>query len=108
MEKTRVEMLEESLTASPDNTFVRYALALELAGAGKPEAAWEHFSYLLSRHPDYAATYYQAGRFLASQGRFDEARDVLAKGVEVTRQQGNLHALSELEKALEDLGYRKG
>lgn len=104
MEKTRVEMLEETLTSSPDNTFVRYALALELAGAGKPEVAWEHFSYLLSRHAGYAPTYYQAGRFLASQGRFDEAREVLTKGLDVTRSQGNLHALSELERALGDLG----
>ncbi len=104
MEKTRLELLEETLASSPDNTFVRYALALELANAGNTEVAWQHFDYLLSRHPDYAPTYYQAGRFLAAQGKRQQARQVITKGIEVTRAQGNLHASGELERSLADLG----
>ncbi len=104
MEKTRLQLLEETVASSPDNTFVRYGLALELANAGKPEMAWEHFEYLLSRHPDYAPAYYQAGRFLVAQGKRQQAREVMTKGVEVTRGQGNFHASSELETSLADLG----
>jgi thioredoxin-like negative regulator of GroEL len=103
MEKTRTEALQETLVASPDNTFARYALAMELSNSSDPTSAWQHFEYLLSRHPDYAATYYQAGKFLAKQRRVDEAKRVLAKGIEVTGRQGNLHAQSELQQALDEL-----
>ena len=104
-EKTRREFLEEALLQDPHNTFARYGLALEMA-KNEPAAAWTHFEYLLQHHPEYSATYYQAGMFLVKQGRLDEARKVLATGVEVTGQQGKQHAQSELQAALDDLDER--
>ena len=101
-EKTRREFLEEALRQDPDNTFARYGLALELAKS-EPAAAWTHFEYLLLHHPEYSATYYQAGMFLMKQGRLEEARKVLATGVEVTGRQGKQHAQAELQAALDDL-----
>jgi hypothetical protein len=104
-ETTRREFLEETLRQDPDNTFAQYGLAMELAKS-EPVAAWTHFEYLLLHHPEYSATYYQAGMFLAKQGRLDEARKVLAAGVEVTRGQGKQHAQAELQGALDDLDDR--
>ncbi len=101
-EKTRREFLEETVRANPDNTFARYGLAMELASS-EPASAWGHFEYLLRHHPDYQATYYQAGILLAKQGRLDEARKVLAEGVKVAGRQGNQHAQAELQAALDDL-----
>jgi hypothetical protein len=101
-EKTRREFLEEALRQNPDNTFARYGLAMELAKT-EPEAAWIHFEYLLTRHPEYSATYYQAGMFLLSQGRRADARKVLAAGVDVTGRQGKQHPQHELQAALDDL-----
>ena len=104
-ETTRREFLEETLRQDPDNTFAQYGLAMELAKS-EPVAAWTHFEYLLLHHPEYSATYYQGGMFLAKQGRLDEARKVLAAGVEVTRGQGKQHAQAELQGALDDLDDR--
>src|SRR5271157_3557986 len=98
-DQTRRKFLEEVLRHQPDDTFARYGLAMELANS-EPAAAWTHFEYLLLHHPEYAATYYQAGAFLLKQGRVEEARQVLAKGVEVTGRQGKQHAQSELQAAL--------
>ena len=103
MEKTRVEFLHECIRSNPGDTFARYALGLELRNSN-PEEAWAHFQYLLSHHPDYPATYYQAGMFLVGQGRADEARQVLLKGIDVTKSQGNTHAQNELQTALDELG----
>lgn len=103
MEKTRLEFLYETLAAGPENTFARYGLAMELQNAGQPAEAWEHFEYLLTHHPEYAATYFQAGTLLANMGRREEARKVLYRGIEVTGRQGNAHAQSELQAALDDL-----
>ena len=101
-EHTRRQFLEEMVRKKPDDTFARYGLAMELAKS-EPDAAWIHFAYLLERHPDYAPAYYQAGAFLTKQGRVDEARAILTKGLDVTRRQGNRHANSELQAALDDL-----
>ncbi len=103
MEKTRIELLRETLQSSPNNAFVRYALAIELSNSGEPQSAWPHFEYLLTHHPQYSATYYQAGKLLAKQGQREEAKQVLAKGIEVTESQGNHHAQSELQAALDEL-----
>jgi tetratricopeptide (TPR) repeat protein len=104
-EKSRREFLELALVQDPNNSFARYGLALELAKTD-PTAAWTHFAYLLSHDPDYSASYYQAGIFLIKQGRLDEARSVLAKGVQVTGRQGKQHAQAELQAALDDLNNR--
>lgn len=101
-EKTRCEFLEESLRNNPHDTFARYALALELAKSA-PTEAWTHFEYLLTRHPEDSATYQQAGTFLLNQNRREEARRVLAQGVEVAQRQGNKHAQSALQAALDEL-----
>lgn len=103
MNNERLQFLRNSITANPADTFARYALALELAQNGQPDEAWEHFGYLLEYHPDYAPAYYQAGMLLVNQGRTDEARKVLAQGVELTRRLGQKHAESELMAALESL-----
>jgi tetratricopeptide (TPR) repeat protein len=102
VEKTRREFLEEAVHQDPHNTFARYGLALELAKS-EPANAWIHFEYLLLHHPEYAATYFQAGIFLMNQGRLEEARKVLSKGVEITGHQGKQHAQAELQAALDDL-----
>jgi Flp pilus assembly protein TadD len=103
MEKTRLEMLEETLRATPANAFIRYGLAMEFKNAGRDQEAWQHFDLLLRNHPDYWAAYYQAGMLLLKMGRREEARQVMSKGLVVTGQQRNLHAQSELQAALGDL-----
>jgi tetratricopeptide (TPR) repeat protein len=101
MDNERVQFLRNSISVNPGDTFARYALALELTRGGQSGEAWEHFQYLLDHHADYAPTYYQAGNLLANQGRGEEARAVLLRGIEVTRRLGQKHAESELQAALE-------
>jgi thioredoxin-like negative regulator of GroEL len=104
MDNDRVQFLRQALEAMPDDAFTRYALAVGLANNGQNEEAWQHFEYLLTHHPDYSATYYQAAMFLLRQGRHEEARKALVKGIEVTGRQGNSHAQKQLQAALDMLG----
>lgn len=99
----RIEQLRRFLAASPDEPFPRYALALELKGKGDAQGAVAELEELLRRKPDYLAAYLQLGLLLQGLGRLD-AREVLVRGQEVARKQGNTHTLSELTQALETLG----
>ena len=104
MENDRIQFLRQALEAMPDDAFTRYALAVDLANSGQKEEASQHFEYLLTHHPDYSATYYQASMFFLRLGRRDEARKTLTKGIEVTSRQGNSHAQKQLQAALDMLG----
>lgn len=100
----RIETLRSMLITEPANTFARYGLAMELIKVGDVEAGLTEFRYLMENHPDYAAAYFHAGKALESQGRLDEAREVMEKGIEVTTRTGDQHTRSELQGALDMLG----
>jgi len=99
----RIDQLRSFVTASPDDPFPRYALALELKGKGDAAQAAAELQRLLARSPDYLAAYLQLGMLHAAAGKMSEARSVLATGQDVARKQGNSHTLSELTTALEGL-----
>jgi tetratricopeptide (TPR) repeat protein len=99
----RIEQLRKFISASPDEAFPRYALALELKGKGDAQGAASELAELLRRKPDYLAGYLQLGMLLQGLDRIAEAREALLRGQDVARAQGNTHTLSELTQALETL-----
>ena len=103
---SRVAALQEILKTSPDDAFARYALGLEYSGAGQAEEALAEFDRLLTAHPDYTNGYFMAAQTLDRIERYDEARAMLAKGIECAQRTGNRHAASEMEAMLEDLQMR--
>ncbi len=98
-----MEFLMESLKAKPKDPFLLYALAMELAGAGRDEEAWAQFKILLHEQPEYLPTYYQAGMLLERLGQTEEARQILERGVKLAQEQGNTHTARELGAALAEL-----
>lgn len=99
----RIEAMKQFADQFPDNPFPRYALAQEYKSAGQTEEAVRVFQDLLSRAPDYVATYLQLGMLLGDLGRDDEARDVLSRGLEAARKAGDQHALGEIQGVLDGL-----
>jgi tetratricopeptide (TPR) repeat protein len=89
---------------SPTDSFARYGLAMEYRNSGDLEAAMTEFRSLMEVNPDYSPAYFHGGQTLERLGRLDEAREVYAKGVEVTVRTGNEHARSEMQGALDMLG----
>jgi len=102
-QKTRRQVLEDFLAANPNDAFARYGLAMECASVGDTASAVEHYSKLIASHPDYLPGYQMFGQLLASLERKDEARKVFSAGIVVARKAGNLHAVSEMESAVQDL-----
>ena len=100
----RIETLQQMLEADPGNCFLRYGLAQEHIKAGANDDAIVEFEKILETNPDYQAAYFHAGKTLEKLGRKDDARSTYQRGVETSHRTGDVHARSELEGALSELG----
>ncbi len=95
--------LREILALDPRNSFVRYGIAMELAGRGETEAALAEFNTLIENDPDYTAGYFMSAQTLAGAGRTAEAIERLKAGISCAARAGNSHALSEMQSMLGEL-----
>jgi predicted Zn-dependent protease len=95
--------LEELLQSEPGDVFLRYALAKTCISEGDFEAGLGGFKDVIERQPDYVPAYFQAGQALAENRRAAEAREIVARGIEVARRVGDRHAESEMTEFLDSL-----
>jgi cytochrome c-type biogenesis protein CcmH/NrfG len=100
----RIAALNDILTQSPNDTFARYGLAMEYSKQGDLDRALAEFSILLKSSPDYTPGYFMAAQTLVRADRVSDAKAMLADGIASARRTGNLHAQSEMEALLTDLG----
>jgi Tfp pilus assembly protein PilF len=100
---SRREKLEALLSESPEDTFLRYALALAFASEGNQDQARLRLEALLEDDSHYIPAYFQLAQIQVQLGRPDEARPVLARGIEMARRAGDAHAESEMTGFLEQL-----
>ncbi len=99
----RIEKLKEFLNASPTDSFLRHALALEYIKEGREEDAMRLFGQLLQDNPGYVGSYYQLAKLLEKHGRTEEAISCYEKGMEMARTSGDQHSYNELRSAWEEL-----
>ena len=102
---TRRERIEAMLADEPDDTFLRYSLAMELDKEGANEASLAKFRELALNEPPYVPAFFMAGQQLARLGRISEAREFLRSGIEAARSQGDAHAAGEMSEFLASLGH---
>lgn len=105
---SRIELLKKYLDASPDDCFLRHALALEYIGEGDDEEAEVLFRQVLDADPLYVGSYYHLGKLLERRADTKAAMDIYRKGVMAAGHCGDFHAKSELQSALEELGGNGG
>lgn len=96
----RLTMLEQLTQSGKADAFAWYGLALEYKREGRSADALATFQKLRDLHPEYVPMYLMAGQLLLGEERSDDAKEWLRAGITVAQQQGNAHALSELESAL--------
>lgn len=99
----RIGKLRNLLQESPDDSFLKHALALELIKLGKDEDAAALFNEIVEHEADYVGTYYHLAKLHERNGRFDRAVEIYRKGIEVAGRLADNHARNELRMALDDL-----
>jgi predicted Zn-dependent protease len=91
------------LEQEPNDSFTRYAVALEYMGLKEYHVAQRYLAEVRERDPDYVATYYQLGQVYTALEDWDRAEETYAAGIAAGRKMGDLHAVSELQAALDEL-----
>lgn len=96
----RARELALSLKEKPNDSFLKFALALELWRADFPPQKVEAlFKSILSQDPLYHGLYYHYAKWLLEQERINEALKIYDNGIQVCQQKGEEHALLELKSA---------
>ena len=103
MEMDRMQKLREWLAASPADSFLRHALAMEHLRIGEQEEACRLLEKLLIDNPAYVGSYYQLASLLQSMGRKEEALEWYEKGMQAAVAAGDRKALGELRSAYDEL-----
>jgi Tfp pilus assembly protein PilF len=99
----RIEILKGFLKENSNDSFSRYALALEYVKVAQNEDALREFEAVRNNDPDYVATYYQLGQLYQKLGRTHDAEKTYRTGITVAAKAGDEHTRSELEAALEGI-----
>lgn len=103
MSKERIKMLEQWIKEDPSDPFNKYGLALELQASNNIKAD-ALFNELLEVHADYIPTYYTAANFYMDDNE-PKAIQILEKGIELAKEQGNDKAKRELQSLLDQLSF---
>jgi len=98
MNESRLQQLFSFLQEDPNDPFTLYAIATEYRHADK-EKAMTYYEKLLAEHERYVGTYYHAAKLYQELGQNEKAEHIYKKGMLISRQEGNLHAFSELQQA---------
>jgi Tfp pilus assembly protein PilF len=99
----RITKLQEFLLASPNDSFLEHALALEYIKIGHDEKARDLFEGILDRDQSYIGSYYHLGKLLERNGEYLKAIEVYERGMEESLKQSDRHSYNELNMAREEL-----
>jgi len=101
MNQQRLEQLLRFLQETPEDPFLLYAIATEYIDEA-PEKALQYFDRLSHDHPNYVPTYYHLAHLYIEMNDLPMAKNVFEKGISIAQQQGDQHALSELQNAYQN------
>jgi tetratricopeptide (TPR) repeat protein len=99
----KIEKLKTFLLQSPDDPFLKHALALEYIKQGDDRSAKELFVGILTRDPAYIGSYYHLAHLLQRSGDLESAKLWYEKGLTAAKKAGDEHAFRELQAAYDDL-----
>lgn len=102
MQNARIEALEKMAAARPDDSRIRFGLALEYERAGAWKEAVRELRGYLAAAQDEGNAYGRLGHALRELGREEEAREAYREGVSAAYRHGHPTMAQEFEEILEE------
>ncbi len=99
----RLEQLEALLAKEPDDAFLNFGMAIELAKTQRYEESLARFDRVVAVDPNYVAANFHKAKTLITMGDIDAAKAELAKGIAQAAACGEMHAKGEMEELLNSL-----
>jgi tetratricopeptide (TPR) repeat protein len=94
---TRLDKLLEFFKDEPNDEFLKYALATEYLRLNETDKSLAFYEDLVNNHPRYVGTYYHLGKLYEALNRKDDAIKTYQTGMQIAKEVGDNHALSELQ-----------
>ncbi len=96
---SRLDQLFDLLESQPNEPFLLFAIAKEYEKAGDNNDALNYYLRLKETTPQYVGTYYHLGKLYERLQQPETAFLTYKKGMEIAKQEGDMHAYSELSGA---------
>lgn len=96
---SRLPLLLNLLSASPQDSFLLFAIAKEYEKMGDEEQALAYYLRLREADPGYVGLYYHLGKLYQRRQDLENALEAYKTGMDVAKKAGDGHALSELAGA---------
>jgi predicted Zn-dependent protease len=100
---SRIDKLKDFLAADPTDSFTRYAIGLEYGKAEKFSEAIRTLEELRGLDPDYLPLYYMLAGYYGEIADIAKADSIYHQGITKARAANDLHAMIELQSALDEL-----
>jgi lipopolysaccharide biosynthesis regulator YciM len=97
--KSRIEQLNQFLKEAGNDSFLKYALALEYVLVKENEIARDCFLKLIKEDENYVASYYQLGKLYESLNEVEKAMGIYKNGIKIAQKIENKKTLLELQEA---------
>ncbi|MFO7847925.1 MAG: tetratricopeptide repeat protein [Balneolaceae bacterium] len=101
----KINQLARNIQKDPEDTFSKFALALELLKAEEVKKAQMLFEAVLEQDPEYLGVYYHLGKLCQQRGDYQRARSLFEKGRTLAEKKNELRTKSELSEALIQLQF---
>lgn len=103
--ENKISQLAKAIRKDADDTFSKFALALELLKQGSVEKAQLLFEAVLKQDPEYLGVYYHLGKLYQSRGMHNNALQLFEDGIKLASNNNELRTKSELHEAIQQLRF---
>jgi Tfp pilus assembly protein PilF len=101
--KETIKQLARNIKEDPDDTFSKFALALEFTKQEDLKKARILFEDIYANDPEYVGLYYHLGKLYERLSLDPKARETFLEGIEIASRQKELRTEKELKEALAQL-----
>lgn len=95
-----IKTLARNIKANPDDSFSKFALALEFLKQNNLQRAKLLFEDIYQNDPEYVGVYYHLGKLYERLDHLDKAKKMYTEGIDVASSQNERRTKKELQEAL--------